>query len=216
MPQSLQYDAVASKARQGLIAPLGSVLLTVTLVLGFGLLAAWRSGRWLMALPPVAFQILPWAVVILPLLTGFFGFVKPACYRVLPDETVIARRIWLSSFGFSWWTLGLLLPALVVGLGVLIAWAARNSGNLALSFGDLLGSFALAFGLAIFYSSMLFLESETRVDDEGIRLGTNHFLEWENVARVQKIGEFYEVFHLQMPSFPATAFRPLGPQEDEI
>jgi hypothetical protein len=121
---------------------------------------------------------------------------------------VLRRKTYVASLPHGWWMMGAMWSPLLFSLVVLAVCAAESVGGgdatTPLTPSQALFTFIVTLLLSVFYGAMFWTESELRSSDEGLRMGTNHFIEWSNIDRVVESPAEFQIFHRASPHLPAT------------
>ncbi|HEX8237227.1 MAG TPA: hypothetical protein VF600_14810 [Abditibacteriaceae bacterium] len=209
MPEPLYYDAESTEAlKRGVWKVLGALPIYIIVPLGLFLLRATMRGRDIFPDDKMLRQLMRAAIVVLPIIAGVLMFYKPMRYRVGPGEVVLRRKTYVASLPRGWWMMGAMWSPLLFALVVLVVCAVESAGGgdatMPLTPSQALFTFIVTLLLSVFYGAMFWTESELRSSDEGLRLGTNHFIEWSNIERVVESPAEFQVFHCVSPNLPAT------------
>jgi hypothetical protein len=209
MPEPLYYDAESTEAlKRGVWKVLGALPIYIIVPMGLFLLRATMRGRDILPDDEMWRQVLRAAIVVLPIIAGVLMFYKPMRYRVGPGEVVLRRKTYVASLPRGWWMMGAMWSPLLFALVVLVACAVESAGGgdatTPLTPSQALFTFVVTLLLSVFYGAMFWTESELRSSDEGLRMGTNHFIEWSNIDRVVESPAEFQVFHRASPHLPAT------------
>jgi hypothetical protein len=176
--------------------------------MGLYLLRATMRGRDIFPDDEMWRQVMRAAIVVLPMIAGILMFYKPMRYRVGPGEMVLRRKTYVASLPRGWWMMGAMWSPLLFALVVLVVCAVESAGSgdttMPLTPAQALFTFVVTLLLSVFYGAMFWTESELRSSDEGLRMGTNHFIEWSNIERVVESPAEFQVFHRASPQLPAT------------
>jgi hypothetical protein len=208
MPEPLYYDAESTEAlKRGVWKVLGALPIYIIVPMGLFLLRAAMRGREILPDDEMWRQVMRAAIIVLPMIAGVLMFYKPMRYRVGPDEVVLRRRTYVASLPRGWWMMGAMWSPLLFALVVLVVCAIESAGNgdaaMPLTPSQALFTFVVTLLLSVFYGAMFWTESELRSSDEGLRMGTNHFIEWNNIDRVVESPAEFQVFHRASPNLPA-------------
>ena len=130
---------------------------------------------------------------------------KPRRYRIAESETVDGRYRSVMLWKKAWWNFLLLWPAFVFGEIVIIETFAKGKVG-AIHGGDVFAASLSWMVIALLTSAFLLSEIEIRMDNVGIRVGLNLFVEWNRISRIVDTGDSLEVIHADYP-FPLVAFR---------
>jgi len=175
-----------------------------------GLVYFWRRGLLIHFENPAINLLVHSLIIIVPLAWAALIWSQP--FEAKPSEEVhLCQTTYFSALEADWWT-SLMMWACPVFALVALAYVAAtryfpNPEQLSITPEMALITIGFIFLLAMLYGTMLFGPTETRVSDAGLRNGTLHFYEWENIDHLDRTGDIYSIYHKANPALPASSFR---------
>lgn len=153
----------------------------------------------LLQLPDLVHWIGGWGYLVcggLPVVGGFLMAAEPLRFKAQEGVVGLGQRGWWTCTMteiFEHWAMW---PAVVFSgwMGVEgVRWVMAGEGvvfRTGLAVG-VMGCSALS---SILFWTLMFAAAETRMSEEGLRIGKAHFSEWEHIERVVDTGDYLEVY----------------------
>src|SRR5688572_5949581 len=140
----------------------------------------------------------------LPVLLAILFSLQPLRYHLREGETLLERKNYFDSIlRGGWWYLLPTWPGVVLGVMLLAEHVlAPITPRATLPYWKSLLAFVLTLFGATIALGLFLTPTETRCDEEGVRCGLPHFMEWSNITKAVLRPSTIELYHRARPNLP--------------